>query len=58
MNKELKTLLITLGVALGLVWVFRPKKETGSKSLDDKYSAPKEATPVANFEPAGNDFEI
>lgn len=44
MNKELKTLLITLGVALGLVWVFKPKKETGSKSLDDKYSAPKEAT--------------
>lgn len=44
MNKELKVLLVTLGVALGLVWIFRPKKDDGTKSLDDKYSVPKEAT--------------
>lgn len=44
MNKEVKVLLVTLGVALGLVWIFKPKKDDGKKSLDDKYSAPKEAT--------------
>ena len=44
MNKEVKVLLVTLGVALGLVWIFKPKKDDGTKSLDDKYSAPKEAT--------------
>ena len=44
MNKEVKGLLVTLGVALGLIWIFKPKKDNGTKSLDDKYSAPKEAT--------------
>lgn len=44
MNKEVKVLLVTLGVALGLIWVFKPKKGSEKKSLDDKYSAPKEAT--------------
>ncbi len=44
MNKEVKVLLVTLGVALGLVWIFKPKKDNGTKSSDDKYSAPKEAT--------------
>jgi hypothetical protein len=44
MNKEVKVLLVTLGVALGLIWIFKPKKDNGTKSLDDKYSAPKEAT--------------
>ena len=44
MNKEVKVLLVTLCVALGLVWIFKPKKDDGTKSLDDKYSAPKEAT--------------
>jgi hypothetical protein len=44
MNKEVKVLLVTLGVALGLVWIFKPKKDNETKSLDDKYSAPKEAT--------------
>jgi len=44
MNKEVKVLLVTLGVELGLIWIFKPKKDNGTKSLDDKYSAPKEAT--------------
>lgn len=47
MNKEVKTLLITLGVALGLVWIFKPKKND-SKSTSTtgagKYLEPKEAT--------------
>jgi hypothetical protein len=45
MNKEVKTLLITLGVALGLVWIFKPKKG-GSESgkTANKYSEPKEAS--------------
>jgi hypothetical protein len=44
MNKEVKTLLITLGVALGLIWIFKPKKDNAEKSVNNKYSEPKEAT--------------
>jgi hypothetical protein len=44
MNKEVKVLLVTLGVALGMIWIFKPRKDNGTKSVDDKYSAPKEAT--------------
>lgn len=47
MNKEVKTLLITLGVALGLVWIFKPKKgdsTSTSTSSTGKYLEPKEAT--------------
>ena len=44
MNKEVKVLLLTLGVALGMIWIFKPRKDNGTKSVDDKYSAPKEAT--------------
>jgi nitrogen fixation protein FixH len=44
MNKEVKTLLVTLGVALGLIWLFKPKKDSETKVVEDKYSAPKEAT--------------
>lgn len=44
MNKEVKVLLVTLGVALGLVWIFKPKKDSDAKLSEDKYSEPKEAT--------------
>jgi hypothetical protein len=44
MNKEVKTLLITLGVALGLIWIFKPKKDSAEKSVNNKYAEPKEAT--------------
>ena len=44
MNKEVKVLLVTLGVALGLVWIFKPKKDSDVKLSEDKYSEPKEAT--------------
>ena len=44
MNKEVKTLLITLGVALGLIWIFKPKKDNAEKSVNNKYAEPKEAT--------------
>lgn len=45
MNKELKILLITLGVSLGLLWILKPKKTSQDKSetstSDTKYAAPK-----------------
>lgn len=44
MNKEVKTLLITLGVALGLIWIFKPKKDNAEKSVNNKYAEPKKAT--------------
>lgn len=45
MNKEVKTLLITLGVSLGLIWIFRPKKDSSpSSSGSKKYTEPKEAS--------------
>ena len=45
MNKDVKTLLITLGVSLGLIWIFRPKKDSStSSSGSKKYTEPKEAS--------------
>lgn len=44
MNKEIKTLLITLGVALGLIYLFKPKKGAKTEKLEEKYLAPKEAS--------------
>ena len=48
MGKEEKTLLITVAVALGLIWFFKPKSkstQSGSSSFDGgKYDAPKVAS--------------
>jgi uncharacterized membrane protein len=44
MNKEVKILLITLGVALGFVWLFKPKKTSENNKLKNKYAEPKEAS--------------
>lgn len=45
MDKETKTLLITVAVALGLIWFFKPKSKKGdSSSSTNKYEAPKVAT--------------
>lgn len=46
MNKEVKVLLVTLGVSLGLIWIFKPKKsdKNGSVSSSDKYAEPKVAS--------------
>lgn len=46
MNKETKTLLITIGVALGILWLFRPKLKAKDSSdlLDVKYGEPSVAT--------------
>lgn len=45
MNKETKTFLATIAIALGILWLFRPKKGTDAdgkeKDLVDKYQAPK-----------------
>jgi hypothetical protein len=46
MDKETKTFIATIGIALVILWVFRPKKNTGetaktSDVLVDKYKAPK-----------------
>ena len=38
MNRELKILLITIGVSLGFIWLLKPKKETDTKKVEDKYS--------------------
>jgi hypothetical protein len=43
MSKELKVLLITIGVSLGLLWILKPKKELKSKETKNKYAEPKEA---------------
>lgn len=44
MGKEEKTLLITVAVALGLIWFFKPKSKGGdSSSSTNKYEAPKVA---------------
>lgn len=44
MNQETKALLLTIGIAVGIVWLFSPKNagilNTSSKE-DDKYSPPK-----------------
>lgn len=45
MNKEVKTLLITIGVSLGLLWLLKSKKDGKSATTSsEKYLAPKEAT--------------
>lgn len=44
MNKEVKTLLITIGVSLGLLWLLKSKKDSKNQTTTDKYSAPKEAS--------------
>jgi hypothetical protein len=45
MNKETKTLFITVAVALGLLWFFKPKGTKLSKTLDgSKYKEPKLAS--------------
>jgi hypothetical protein len=45
MNKEVKVLLVTLAVSLGLIWVFKPRKSSNSKTdSNSKYSEPKVAT--------------
>jgi hypothetical protein len=44
MNKEVQVLLITIAVSLGFIWILKPKKQTETKALGDKYSAPKEAS--------------
>jgi hypothetical protein len=47
MSKESKTLLATIGIALVILWIFKPKKDANSKEdkkddvLIDKYKAPK-----------------
>jgi len=45
MDKETKTLAITIGIALVILWIFKPKKQGDStkESIDatDKYQAPK-----------------
>jgi len=44
MNKELKTLFVTLGVAVVFIYLLKPKSSSKKeKTTDNKYSAPKEA---------------
>lgn len=50
MNRELKILLITIGVSLGFIWLLKPKKETDTKKVEDKYSEPKEADKTVSVE--------
>ena len=45
MNKETKTLFITLGGALLLIWLLRPKNSKSTKGLlDVKYAEPKQVS--------------
>ena len=45
MNRETKTLFITLGGALLLIWLLRPKNSKGKKGLlDVKYAEPKQVS--------------
>ena len=47
MVKEEKTLLATIGIAIAILWIFKPKKSANSKEdkkddvLVEKYQAPK-----------------
>lgn len=43
MDRETKTLLISIGIALGIIWLFKPKKSNNIDLSpdDDKYKAPK-----------------
>lgn len=45
MDKNTKTLFITLGGALLLIWILRPKNSKGTKGLlDVKYAEPKQVS--------------
>ena len=45
MNKEVKVLLVTLAVSLGLIWVFKPRKSSNEKNdSSNKYAEPKVAS--------------
>jgi hypothetical protein len=45
MDKETKTLFITLGGALLLIWLLKPKSDKSKKSLlDVKYAEPKQVS--------------
>jgi hypothetical protein len=44
MNKEVKVLLASLGVAFVILWLVKPKGNKEEKAIDNKYSEPKEAT--------------
>ena len=45
MDKNTKTLFITLGGALLLIWLLRPKNSKSTKGLlDVKYSEPKQVS--------------
>lgn len=49
MNKNTKTLFITLGGALLLIWLLRPKNSKGTKALlDVKYAEPKQVSDTEN----------
>jgi hypothetical protein len=44
MDKETKTLLVSVGIALAILWLFKPKKDSASESedaVDNKYKEPK-----------------
>jgi hypothetical protein len=44
MDRETKNLLISIGIGLAILWIFRPKKNNSSveeKVIADKYQAPK-----------------
>lgn len=43
MDRETKTLFISIGIALGIIWLFKPKKSNNTELNfnDDKYKAPK-----------------
>jgi hypothetical protein len=43
MDRETKTLLVSIGIALGIIWLFKPKKSNNIdlSSDDEKYKAPK-----------------
>ena len=43
MDRETKTLLVSVGIALAILWLFKPSKSISSESIDtdDKYKEPK-----------------
>jgi hypothetical protein len=48
MDKETKSFIVTIAIAIGILWLFKPKKNDGDKTKDgdvlvDKYQAPKVA---------------
>jgi hypothetical protein len=42
MDRETKTLLVSLGIALVILWIFKPKKESevSDEDFDNKYKEP------------------